>query len=508
MKDTFLKFKERQQRLRLIKSAAIGGAFGIGLGGLCLILAKLDLLGFAPIFSLPIALVIFAVAGALAYRALAQSDIALASELDARFDLKEKVQTMVAFDGEGGDMLALQREDAERSLSQISPDQLKIEKIWIYITALSAALAILIGGIITPNIWKRNQNPPYKLSEYQEKGIKELIDYVNFSSEMEEEYRTQISAELTDLLSDLKGVDNEKAMRAELAESMAFICAITYDSSNSAEILNTLWGTSDKYLRYLAKWLDTSSSYDEGDFAERLIEYSVILVGEEPEGEEDSENAPTDEEKKALIAGAVDGMVRKYKIAFEASKIPEDDEIYLALQSLFYSEIEGEEGLALVNAKMENLDYQQAKEAVTAALYGVYDEMYAAIKQQKINTNTGEYVMTRLSSLFAVPVPEFERPGFVKTGEAVEGGTSSEDDDKKENGNTDGGIGGGATFGSKDLVLDPLTGNYVEYGELIETYYGVVNEKLESGSYTEEQKEMILKYFALLYSGIEEETGR
>ena len=270
MSKTFLKFKERQQRLRLIKSLAIGGAFGIGLGGLCLILAKLDLLGFAPIFSLPIALVIFAAAGALAYRALAQSDIALASELDARFDLKEKVQTMVAFDGEGGDMLALQRDDAECSLSQISPDQLKIEKIWIYITALSAALAILIGGIITPNIWKRNQNPPYKLTEYQEAGIKELINYVN-SSEMEEQYRAKISAELTDLLSDLKGVDNEKAMRAELAESMALICAITYDSSNSAEILNTLWGTSDRYLRYLAKWLDTSSSYDEGDFAERLV---------------------------------------------------------------------------------------------------------------------------------------------------------------------------------------------------------------------------------------------
>ena len=197
-------------------------------------------------------------------------------------------------------------------------------------------------------------------------------------------------------------------------------------------------------------------------------------------------------------------MVRKYKIAFEASKIPENDEIYLALQSLFYSEAEGEEGLSLVNEKMNSLDYQQAKEAVTSALYGVYDDMYAAIRQQKINTNTGEYAMTRLSSLFAVPVPEFERPGFVKTGEAVEGDKGNESEDDEEGGKNNGGIGEGATFGSKDLVLDPLTGNYVEYGTLIETYYGVVNEKLESGSYTEEQKEMILKYFALLYSGIEE----
>ncbi len=500
MKDTFLKFKERQNKLRLIKSAAIGGAFGIGLGGLCLILTKLDLLGFAPIFSLPIALVIFAVAGALAYRGLAESDAELASQLDARFDLKEKVQTMVAFDGEEGDMLALQREDAERSLSKISVNELKIEKIWIYITALSVALAILIGGIITPNIWKRHQNPPYKLSEYQEAGIQELIRYVD-SSKMETEYRTLISAELNTLLEDLRGVDNERDMRAELAEAMALICAVTYDSSNSAEILNTLWDTSDRYLRYLAKWLDTSSSYDEGDFAERLVEYSLILVGEEAEGEGDT---LTDDEKKAAIAGAIDGMVRKYKIAFEASDIPEDDEIYLALQALFYSETEGEPGLSLINDDIASLDYEEAKAAVTAALYGVYDEMYAAVLQQKINTNTGEYAMTRLASLFAVPVPAFERPDFVRTGEAVEGGQSSGDDSNREDGKNDGGTGSGATFGSKDLVLDPLTGNYVEYGKLIKTYYDKVNERLESGSYTEEQKEIILKYFALLYSGIEE----
>ena len=500
MSNVFLEFKERQNKLRLIKTAMIGGASGVGVGGLCLIFTKLDLLGIAPIFSLPIGIAALLIAGVVAYFALAESDRQLARELDERFDLKEKVQTMLAFEGEGGDMLALQRADANVSLSAISVSELKIKKIWIYITALAVAAAILLAGFLVPNIWKKNQNPPYRLTEYQEAGVLELIRYVDASG-MEEQYRVVISQELRVLLDELRRVDNERAMRAALAKSMAVICSTTYESSNSTEILNLLWDTEDKYLRYLAKWLDTSSSYDEGDFAERLIEYQLILVGEE-------ESELTEEERKTAISQALDGMVRKYKIGFENADIPKDDGILLALNALFYSEEEGRRGLSHISAEMADMDYTQAREEVIAALYGVYEEMYAAILKQKTNTNVGEYTMTRLSSLFSVPAPEFERTDFVRTGESVEGNRGDSKEDDNNGGKNDGGIGEGATFGSDDLVLDPLTGKYVKYGELIDTYYGVMYEKLENGSYTEEQKEMILKYFALLYSGLEEEEGK
>ena len=179
MSNVFLEFKERQNKLRLIKTAMIGGASGVGVGGLCLIFTKLDLLGIAPIFSLPIGIAALLIAGVVAYFALAESDRQLARELDERFDLKEKVQTMLAFEGEGGDMLALQRADANVSLSAISVSELKIKKIWIYITALAVAAAILLAGFLVPNIWKKNQNPPYRLTEYQEAGVLELIRYVD-----------------------------------------------------------------------------------------------------------------------------------------------------------------------------------------------------------------------------------------------------------------------------------------------------------------------------------------
>jgi hypothetical protein len=405
---------------------------------------------------------------------------------------------MLEFEGESGEMLDLQRRDANRSLADVQIEELKIERLWTYITAISVAAAVLITGFFVPNIWKKNQNPPYRLSQYQEAGVLELIRYVGVSG-MEPQYRDVITSELQIMLEELRSVDNENDMRATLARSMAVISAVTYDSSSSTEILNLLWDTRDRYLRYMAKWLDTSASYDEGEFAEGLIEYLVILVGDE-------ESELTEEERKTAIAAALDGMVRKYEIAFNDTDISEGDAIMTSLDRLFYSEAEGERGLSLINGDISRLDYDQARAEVNSAFYATYEEMYSAILTQKINSNVGEYTMTRLASLFSVPMPEFERPNFVKTGESVEGSNGESDDKNDEdNGNLSGGSGEGAVFGSDDLVLDPLTGKYVKYGELIDTYYGVVYERLENGSYTEEQKEMILKYFALLYSGIEEE---
>ena len=115
--------------------------------------------------------------------------------------------------------------------------------------------------------------------------------------------------------------------------------------------------------------------------------------------------------------------------------------------------------------------------------------------------------MLRLSALFIVPLPEFERPDFVKNGETVGGDNSNGNKDENNNSNSNGGVGTGATYGSNDIVLDPLTGEPIEYGKLLAKYYGIMYEKLEGDSYTEAQKEAIRKYFSLLYSSTQKQEG-
>ena len=54
------------------------------------------------------------------------------------------------------------------------------------------------------------------------------------------------------------------------------------------------------------------------------------------------------------------------------------------------------------------------------------------------------------------------------------------------------------------MVLDPMTNKYVEYGTILERYYKLMFGKVEDGDYTEQEKEAMEKYFAILYGGFEE----
>ena len=107
--------------------------------------------------------------------------------------------------------------------------------------------------------------------------------------------------------------------------------------------------------------------------------------------------------------------------------------------------------------------------------------------------------MRKLKELFSVPVPAFERPTF-RTG----GGGSDNSDTGDKN---PGGAGGGVAYGSDDLVLDPMTGELVKYGDIIKIYCEKMYERLDSDLYTEEQKKVIRKYFELLLGGLEKEEG-
>ena len=122
--------------------------------------------------------------------------------------------------------------------------------------------------------------------------------------------------------------------------------------------------------------------------------------------------------------------------------------------------------------------------------------------------DVGEYTITKLSTLFLVPAPEFERPDFVKYNQTIDDSVKDDNNDDENSGSEGGGVGEGSVFGSNDLVLDPITGEYVEYGTLLDKYYAVVFEKLQNGSYSDEQKKMIENYFALLYGGLKKEEGK
>jgi hypothetical protein len=147
---------------------------------------------------------------------------------------------------------------------------------------------------------------------------------------------------------------------------------------------------------------------------------------------------------------------------------------------------------------------EEARDVLTGYFGRMSEKTFAAISLNRSNAAVGEYAMTRLAALFGVPLPAFERPEFIKKNLAPDGSQITEDD-KDNQGSHGGGLGPGATFGSDDLVLNPLTGKYVKFGELLNSYNALMFEKLEGDLYSEEMKTLIRNYFDLLYRGLDEE---
>lgn len=477
----------------------LGGAAGMALGGVALFLSKRDLLGFEPLISLIIgfggALIVWLIVFLLGRR----SDKAIAEELDTKFGLKARVQTMVEFGAEEGEMFSMQRQDADEQLSRIPLSAYKFKRIWIPLVSLVLSAAILTGALLVENI--RGYVPPeevepFALSDLQAAGLEELIRYVEGSA-LEEEYRAPMVEELRGLLESLRVIDTKPAMIETMTLSMARLTEITYESSTATEMLNAVWDSGDVNFRYLAKVLEggNKSTADWGDFAEKLAEYIGILMGDNESGEDALVGV-----KK--LKWAIDSMATRLSQVLDQSGLSESDEMYHAVKNIFDDPTNG---LKQVHKLLDYTDDEGARTLLTNAFNGLSEGMFAAVDLNRTNAAVGEYAMTRLSSMFGVPLPEFERPEFVKRNLAVDGSeiTDTEDDDKE--GAHGGGLGEGAIFGTDDMVLDPLTGKYVKLGELIDTYYAVMFEKLGGDLYTEEQKQIITKYFNLLYSGLDKE---
>ena len=203
---------------------------------------------------------------------------------------------------------------------------------------------------------------------------------------------------------------------------------------------------------------------------------------------------PEDAELDETLIQRLDISVLKINVALQQSKIVQTDTLYATVAQFAAKQQE-----IAKNA----LSYNDSLASIDQALDDASQATYEVISQLKINTNVGEYTMTKLATLFPVPLPPFERPNLTE-----QNNQGTAEDKPNDKGPSDGGIGEGATFGSKDLILDPLTGNYVEYGTLINKYYAVMNDRLDNGNYSEEQKELIKNYFSLLYGGIEKEDGK
>ena len=141
------------------------------------------------------------------------------------------------------------------------------------------------------------------------------------------------------------------------------------------------------------------------------------------------------------------------------------------------------------------MTYESLQRELDATATALGSEVYRSLEQHAANIATGEYAMTKIADLFGATLPQFRRPSL------RDNANGNDTNDNNENAGAQGGIGSGTAYGSDDLVLDPFTNQYVEYGTILEKYYNLMFGKLQDGDYTDEEKLALEKYFDILYGG-------
>lgn len=505
MNKSFIRFKRKILTVCLVKSVLLGAGMGMLCFGALQLLSKFEIIALSSTFAVPIGIAVFLLIGAVAFLVLRVSDKKVARRLDSQFELNEKVQTMLEYRNEEGTIYSLQREDAEASLAAVSKRRVRLGHLWIYILAFLLGGAVLAASFhFAPAVEQPPVIPdePFAISEMQMAALEELIVYVQ-NSQMESPHKDNSVAALQTLLETLKDIKTVRERDEALAKAMDELYRYTDESSTAVELVNALGACSSNRVKEFAlaliyyDWLP-GNEWDEFYAEMNTAREGFIHEAVEIEGADES-MILSDTKELVNTAGS------QISSALTASGVSDADALY-AMIARYASANETEEdgdhiyGFSTIGAQADTLGYDGIQKELDSLLGGLNIEMFKILEQHAVNTDTGEYAMTRLSDLFDYPLPAFKRPDPIRT-TSDNGGGETGDDTTSGNG----GIGVGTVYGSDDLVLNPDTDEFVEYGTMIGTYEKIMRGRLENGEYTDEEKEAIKKYFEILYGGFEDE---
>lgn len=504
MGEIFERIKARAFTIRLIKASLSAVALGLLSSGVLLLLLSFEVILAGIELVIGVGIACFLLGGVGCFFLLRLSDRAVAARLDKEFGLEERVGTMLQYKEHTEAIHRLQRNDASEALGRVPVKIIGIETLWIYITAAVIAVAVFVSSLIFKpvEVPPPVDDTPFSLTELQQTAIEEIITYVE-NSDMTSPYRENVADIVRGLLDELKKVDTVTKMNEAVTMANELILIETDASSFALEVIEDVWNSGTDPMKRLAEVLNYYNwpkADEEDKFESQLKVFRTALI----HADSISENPDLEKmcSETALLLTKTSSSILT---ALMKADIPSDDALYLALVRLASTDENRDDGthvwgFSTLGEKAETLGYtdtQRELDQTFAMLKGAISE---ALAGHRDNTSTGEYAVTRICQILDCEIPSFERPVMRET---VSGGQEAPGGD--DSGGVSGGIGSGTVFGSDDLVLDPDTNTYVEYGTILDKYYAIMFGKLQDGDYTEAEKAAMKKYFAILYGGFDEE---
>lgn len=435
-----------------------------------------------------IALAAALVAGLASIPIFYKSRRRFAKELDEEYGLGEKAQTMLAFENEKGDMLAIQRENADKIIGTLTPKRSVPRELVYNAAAILLAAATLTVSLVIPatSAEPEPEKPyvePFEISAWQIGALQDLIDEVN-ASDVYENVKTEVAAELTRLLGVLKETDTVDEMTDEVIAAIVTTDLIV-EAANTYKILCVaLNAANDASVKTIARAVLNVNGIA---FGEKMDEIRADLEGDSVYTDEE-----TGEEVTVTLAEKIASLSDGISSTLTALEIAEPDALYTALLALSTD--------MAATLEEQNAETQQSliDKAFSAAKASVGQELSLQYRNRAMR-NT---VKTRLISIF--DIDESALPELLGDIEPTlsDSGDSEEGEDNKTNG---GGYDDGEeVYGSNDLIYDPFAedgAGYVVYGDAYDSYYAKIEALLLDGNLSPETQKILIAYFTKLSNG-------
>ncbi len=497
MNKSFEKFKRNEWLAAVGMSAAIGVFAGLFAVGAVLLPLKLCGIVIDEIYYALIGGGAGLTAFALALLFLRPNAKKIAKDLDDEYALHEKVQTAYEFSSASGPMVERQRADAYDTLDALPRRRVKTGALLKFLITGVAAFALFFTAAFVPfrNVAANSEDPPYEITGWEIQRIRDLIANVQQSALAQTEKDGAVAA-LEAFITALGEAKTESAKTAALTETLG--------KTEAAVTGANTYGTISSFLQSAGQ-AELAAIVSRGGNSFRpytLLSYTDVQTYRKNQGDIVADRLSKRETDYRALFAEVEGLSEKLTEAASGiggalllSAVPATDPLYAVLGDFSARLVAVRDGIG----GTEPYDGQ----AELDALFGkVYETLTEELAEQSYRGAMNRHIANFLRDLFGLPIETGE------TDEESPGGTEDDPNNPSDPNDDQPGGGGGSgdtRYGSDDEVYDPATGEYVQYGDILDEYSAEIQKLLREGNLTEEQRAMVLRYIEMLYGGIQAE---
>ena len=526
MDEKFKKIKTKCLIEALIKCAVIGISSGLFVTGIILLSLVLTNNPIHWAFYILIGLGSALAGGGVSFLFMRPSDMRVAKKYDTEFCLNEKLQTMVAFSGQEGEIISLQRQNAAETLAALPARKVRFSQIWQYCLCAVLALALFFSAVFIPVSAQEGgnqgggdeppeqqkpeeENPVFEYDLFMQSALTELILNVRESS-LEQNLRNAVVEELENLDVNLNSVDNRKKMVETVVASVEVIDALVDEANSFRKLSDAIAGFDEIFATAIRESVGVYNSSSTplndivrvrafelkiGDLIEIVLEEFFTKAKTALKiPQEGIENEDTGEIVK--FADVLNPYILNLGLALELSELDESEDFYIVLDKF-------NSALTVISGKIGKYSDKTLFKDLDDAFSALGPELNSALSVECYSYVINLFIRNRLADIFSIKAnefPEFNEDLVPDDNNGGDGPGGEDNDDPSGSGGGNGDY--DFIYGSDDVIYDPDRADYVKFGEVLDEYYAKMQNKVIAGEVPTDLAKIMEMYFEILYNGI------